>query len=93
MVDHAGQAEEGQDKGAGPAVTLSDEVAAGGPGLPQPLLSNGPVQLPMVPPDTQTGRESYSQPRVTRPAFTLCWTQCCFFSRENVVNTKAMCSI
>lgn len=43
VVDHVGHAEERQDKGTGPAVTLPDEVAARGPGLAQPLLSNGSV--------------------------------------------------
>lgn len=43
MVDHVGHTEERQDKGTGPAVTLPDEVAAGVPGLAQPLLSNGSV--------------------------------------------------
>ncbi|TNN53017.1 hypothetical protein EYF80_036768 [Liparis tanakae] len=45
MVDHVGHAEERQDEGAGPAVTLPDEVAAGVPGLAQPLLGDVPVQL------------------------------------------------
>lgn len=43
VVDHIGHAEERQDKGTGPAVTLPDEVAAMGPSLAQPLLSNGSV--------------------------------------------------
>lgn len=43
MVDPIGHAEERQDKGTGPAVALPDEVAAGVPGLPQPLLSDGSV--------------------------------------------------
>ena len=50
MVDHARHAEEGQDEGAGPAVALPDEVAAGRLGLAQPLLCDGPIQLAMVPP-------------------------------------------
>lgn len=50
MIDHVGHAKEGQDKGTGPAVTLPDEVAARGPGLAQPLLSDGSVKLAMVPP-------------------------------------------
>ena len=43
VVDHVGHAEERQDKGTGPAVTLPDEVAARVPGLAQPLLSDGSV--------------------------------------------------
>lgn len=50
VIDHVGHAKEGQDKGTGPAVTLPDEVAARGPGLAQPLLSDGSVKLAMVPP-------------------------------------------
>lgn len=50
MVDRAVHAEERQDKGTGPAVTLPDEVAARVPRLAQPFLCNGSVQLAMVPP-------------------------------------------
>lgn len=50
MVDRAVHAEERQDKGTGPAVTLPDEVAARAPRLAQPFLCDGSVQLAMVPP-------------------------------------------
>lgn len=50
MVDRAVHAEERQDKGTGPAVTLPDEVAARVPRLAQPFLCDGSVQLAMVPP-------------------------------------------
>lgn len=43
MVDHVGHAEEREDEGAGPAVALPDEVAAGIPSLAKPLLCDGPV--------------------------------------------------
>lgn len=43
MVDRAVHAEERQDKGTGPAVTLPDEVAARVPRLAQPLLCDGSV--------------------------------------------------
>lgn len=49
MVDHVGLAEEGEHEGARPPVALPDQVAARCFGLAQPLLCNGPVQLPMVP--------------------------------------------
>lgn len=50
MVDRAVHAEERQDKGTGPAVTLPDEVAARVPRLAQPFLCDGSVQLAVVPP-------------------------------------------
>lgn len=49
VVDHIGFAEEGQYEGARPPVALPDQVAAWCLGLAQPLLCNGPIQLPMVP--------------------------------------------
>lgn len=49
VVDHIGLAEERQYKGARSPVALPDQVAPRCLGLAQPLLCNGPVQLPMVP--------------------------------------------
>lgn len=69
VVDHAGHAEEGQDEGAGPPVALPDQVAARRPGLPQPLLRNGPVQLPMIPP---AGGRPLRQP-ITRLSTSTCY--------------------
>lgn len=43
MVDHVGHTEEREDEGAGPAVALPDEVAAGIPSLAKPLLCDGSV--------------------------------------------------
>lgn len=43
MVDHIGHTEERQDEGPGSSVALPDEVAAGIPSLPKPLLRDGPV--------------------------------------------------
>lgn len=63
MVDRAVHAEERQDKGTGPAVTLPDEVAARVPRLAQPFLCDGSVQLAMVPPAKRVKRGSVSEQR------------------------------
>lgn len=99
MVDHTGHAEKGQDKGAGPAVTLPDEVAARGLGLPQPLLSNGPVQLPMVPPKTQreggTDIVNLGYLGLHVPHFGLCIQLkiLYFFSLWETLSTLRLCSM
>lgn len=61
MVDHVGHTEEREDEGAGPAVALPDEVAAGVPGLAKPLLCDGSVQLAMVPPGRGTRHRGRDQ--------------------------------
>lgn len=67
MVDHVGHAEEGEDEGAGPAVALPDEVAAGIPSLAEPLLCDGSVELAVVPPGRgmrQSGWDQQSAQRI-----------------------------
>lgn len=61
MVDHVGHTEEREDEGAGPAVALPDEVAAGVPGLAKPLLCDGSVQLAVVPPGRGTRHRGWGQ--------------------------------
>lgn len=50
VIDHIGHTEEGQHKGAWPAVALPDEITARVPGLLQTLLCHVPIQFPMIPP-------------------------------------------